>query len=107
VPSRKACTILDWATLGSSVRRLEKRRMKSRSDSPGFWVHASRSQEFPGRTYVPWKFPTKVRTRSSQLWIWLAGRCSSHIHTESARCSGRLQMITSSVVAPPSWHAKR
>jgi hypothetical protein len=28
-------------------------------------VHAHRSQEFPGRTYVPWKFPTKVRTRSS------------------------------------------
>jgi hypothetical protein len=26
-------------------------------------------QEFPGRTYVPWKFPTKVRTRLSQLWI--------------------------------------
>jgi hypothetical protein len=28
-------------------------------------VHARRSQEFPGRSYVPWKFPTKVRTRSS------------------------------------------
>jgi hypothetical protein len=28
-------------------------------------VHARRSQEFPGRTYVPWKFPTKVRTKSS------------------------------------------
>jgi hypothetical protein len=36
VPSRKACTISDCATLGSSVQRLEKRRMKSRSDSPGF-----------------------------------------------------------------------
>jgi hypothetical protein len=48
---------------------LEKRRMKSQSDSPGFWVHARRSQEFPGRTYVPWKFPMKVRIRSSQLWI--------------------------------------
>jgi hypothetical protein len=65
VPSRKACTILDWATLASSVQRLEKCRMKSRSDSPSFWVHARRSQEFPGRTYVPWKFPTNVRTRSS------------------------------------------
>jgi hypothetical protein len=65
VPSRKACTISDSATLGSSVQRLEKRRMKYRSDSPGFWVHAHRSQECPGRTYVPWKFPTKVRTRSS------------------------------------------
>jgi hypothetical protein len=31
--------------------------MKSRSDSPGFWVHARRSQEFPWRTYVPWEFP--------------------------------------------------
>jgi hypothetical protein len=69
VPSRKACTISDWAMLGSSVQRLEKRHMKSRSDSPGFWVHARRSQEFPGRTYVPWKVPTKVRTRPSQLWI--------------------------------------
>jgi hypothetical protein len=29
VPSRKACTISDWATLGSSVQRLEMRRMKS------------------------------------------------------------------------------
>jgi hypothetical protein len=36
VPSRKACTISDCATLGSSVQRLEKRRMKSRSDSLGF-----------------------------------------------------------------------
>jgi hypothetical protein len=43
VPSRKACMISDWATLGSSVQRLEKNRMKSRSDSPGFWVHACRS----------------------------------------------------------------
>jgi hypothetical protein len=36
VPSRKAWTISDWVTLRSSVQRLEKRRMKSRSDSPGF-----------------------------------------------------------------------
>jgi hypothetical protein len=48
--------------------------------------------------------PKEVRrqTRSSQLWIWLAGRCSSHVRAESARCRGRLRMITSSVVAPPS-----
>jgi hypothetical protein len=57
VPSRKACTISDWATLGSSVQRLEKRRMKSRSDSPGFWVHARRSQEFPGCTTSPGSSP--------------------------------------------------
>jgi hypothetical protein len=48
---------------------LGDRRMKSQSDSPGFWVHARRSQEFPGRTYVPWKFHTNVRIRSSQLWV--------------------------------------
>jgi hypothetical protein len=93
---------LGLGTLGSSVQRLEKRRMKSRSDSPGFSVHTPRSQEFPGRTYVPWKFPTKVRTRLSQLWIWLGGRCSSHIRAQSARCNNRLRMMTSSVVAPPS-----
>jgi hypothetical protein len=107
VPSRKACTISDWATLGSSIQRLEKCRMKSRSDPPGFWVHARRSHEFPGRKYLPWKFPTKVQTKSSQLWIWLADRCSSHVRAELARCSGRLRMMTSSVVAPPSWHARR
>jgi hypothetical protein len=53
VPSRKVCTISDWATLRSSVQRLEKRHMKSRSHSPGFWVHTRRSQKFPGHTYVP------------------------------------------------------
>jgi hypothetical protein len=69
VPSRKACTISDCATLGSFVQRLEKRRMKYRSDSPGRWVQERRSQEFPGRTYVPWKLPMNMWTRSSQLWI--------------------------------------
>jgi hypothetical protein len=39
--------------------------------------------------------------------IWLAGRCSSHVRAESARCNGRLRMMTSSVVAPPSLHARR
>jgi hypothetical protein len=48
-----------------------------------------------------------VRTRSSQLWIWLVGRCSSHVRAEPARCSGRLRMMTSSVVAMPSWHARQ
>jgi hypothetical protein len=59
-------------------------------------------QEFLQRTYVPWKFPTKVRTKSSQLWIWLAGKCSRQVRAEFARCSGRLRIMTSSVVAPPS-----
>jgi hypothetical protein len=47
------------------VQCLEKHRMKSWSDSPGFWVHARRSQEFSGHTYLPWKFPTNVHTKSS------------------------------------------
>jgi hypothetical protein len=102
VPSRKACTISDCATLGSSIQSLEKRRMKSRSNSPDFWVQEHRSQKFPGHTYVHWKFHMNVRTRLSQLWIWLAGRCSSHVRAELVRCRGRLRMITSSLVAPPS-----
>jgi hypothetical protein len=80
--------------------------MKSQYDSPSFWVHARRSQEFTGRTYVPWMFPTNVRTKSSQLWIWLGGKCSSHVRAESARCSCRLRMITTSVVTPPNWQAR-
>jgi hypothetical protein len=31
-----------------------------------------------------------------------AGKCSSHVRAESVRCSDRLRMMTSSVVAPPS-----
>jgi hypothetical protein len=47
------------------VQHLEKRRMKSRSDSPGFWVHDRRSQEFLGRMCVPRKFPMNMWTKSS------------------------------------------
>ena len=53
VPERKAWTISESPTLGNSVHYLEKRRMKSRRDSSGFWRQLLRSQEFPGRTYVP------------------------------------------------------
>jgi hypothetical protein len=49
----------------------------------------------------------KVWTRSSQLCIWLAGICSSHVRAESARCNSRLRTMTSSVVALPNWHARR
>jgi hypothetical protein len=66
--------------------------------------------QIPGvtRAYVrALEFPTKVRTRSSQLWILLGGRCSSRVRAESVRCSGRLRMMTSSAVAPPIWHARR
>jgi hypothetical protein len=63
--------------LGSSVRCFENRRMYSRRDSPGYWRQLQRFQEFPGRTYVPWKFPAKALTRSSHLEICVGGRCSS------------------------------
>jgi hypothetical protein len=55
--------------LGSSVHCFENRRIYSRKDSPGCWWQLRRSQEFPGCTYVPWKFPAKALTRSSQLEI--------------------------------------
>jgi hypothetical protein len=42
--------------LGSSMCGFENRRMYSRRDSPGCWRQLQRSQEFPGHTYVPWKF---------------------------------------------------
>ena len=67
VPERKAWTISESPTLGNSVHCLEKRRMKSQRDLPSFWQQLLRSQEFPGRTYVPWKFPTKTLTKSRQL----------------------------------------
>ena len=35
------------------------------------------------------------------------GRCSSHALAESARCSGRLRMMSRSSSALPSWHARR
>jgi hypothetical protein len=48
-----------------------------------------------------------VWTKSSQLCIWLGGRCSSYVWAESARCSGKLRIVTASVVVPPSLQAKR
>ena len=50
VPERNAWTISESPTRGNSVHFLEKRRMKSRRDSSGFWRQPLRSQEFPGRT---------------------------------------------------------
>jgi hypothetical protein len=44
-----------------------------------------------------------VRTRSSQLWIWLGGKCSSHVHAESARCNGRLRMIVGGGSTQLAW----
>ena len=102
MPERKAWTTSESPTLGNSVRCLEKRRMKSQRDSFGFWRQLLRSQEFPGRTYVPWKFPTKTFTKSRQLWIYKGERCSSQAHAESDRNNGRLRMMSRSSSAPPS-----
>ena len=102
VPERKAWTTSESPTLGNSVHCLENRRMKSQRDSFGFWRQLLRSQEFPGRTYVPWKFPTKTFTKSRQSWIYEGGRCSSQPCTESDRNKGRLQMMSRSSFTPPS-----
>ena len=102
VPEMKAPMTSESVMLGSSVHCLEKRLMKSRRDSSGFYRQLLRSQEFPGCTYVPWKFLTKIITRSAQLWIRRSGRCSSHALAESVRCSGKLRMMSRSSSAPPS-----
>jgi hypothetical protein len=65
VPARKALMTSESVMLGSSVRCFKNRRMYSRRDSPGCWWQLRRSHEFLGRTYVPWKFPTKALTKSS------------------------------------------
>jgi len=102
VPAMKAPMTLESVILGSSVHCLENRLMKSRRDSSGFYRQLLRSEEFLGRTYVPWKFPMKILTRSAQSWIMRSGRCSSHALAESARWSGKLRMMSRSSSAPPS-----
>jgi hypothetical protein len=79
VPARNAPMTSESVVLGSSVCCFENRRMYSRRDSPGCWQQLRRSHEFPRRTYVPWKFPAKALTRSSQLEICVGGRCSSQV----------------------------
>jgi hypothetical protein len=53
VPARNAPMTSESMMLGSSVRYFENRQMYSHRDSPGYWRQLRRSQEFPGRTYVP------------------------------------------------------
>jgi hypothetical protein len=53
VPARNAPMTSESVMLGNSVHCFENRRMYSRRDSPGYWRKLRRSQEFPGRTYVP------------------------------------------------------
>jgi hypothetical protein len=94
-------------TLGSSVRCFENRRMYSRRDSPGCWRQLRRSHEFPGRTYMPWKFSAKALTRPFQSEICARGRCSSQAQAASERKRGRLRMLRLSSSAPLNWHASR
>ena len=81
--------------------------MYPRRVSPAFCWQLLRSHRFPGRLYVPWKFPTKISFRSAQLWILLDGRCSNHGHDESAKNNGRLRIMKSSLSAPPAWQASQ
>jgi hypothetical protein len=83
VPARNASMTSESVMLGSWVRCFENHRMDSRRDSPGYWRQLRRSHEFRGCTYVPWKFPAKALTRSSQSEICAGGRCSSHARAAS------------------------
>jgi hypothetical protein len=74
--------------LGSSVRCFENLQMYSHRDSTGCWRQLRRSNEFLGRTYVPWKFLAKALTRSSQSEICVGGRCSSQARAASERKRG-------------------
>jgi hypothetical protein len=65
VSARNALMMSESVMLGNSMHCFENRRMYSRRDSPGYCWQLRRSHEFPGRTYVPWKFPAKTLTRSS------------------------------------------
>jgi hypothetical protein len=94
VSARNAPMTSESMMLGSSVRWIENRRMYSHRDSPGCWRQLWRSHEFPGRTYIPWKFPAKALTRSSQSEIYAGGRCSSPARAVSERKRGRLRMMS-------------
>jgi hypothetical protein len=107
VPARNAPMTSKSVMLGGSVRCFENRWMYSRRDSPGCWRQLQRSHEFPVRTYVPWKFPAKALTRSSQSEICAGGRCSSHARAASERKRGRLRMMRLSSSVPPNWHCSR
>jgi hypothetical protein len=63
-----------------------------------------RSQEIPGRTYVPWKFPPKTLTRSAQSWIWVGGRWEVLEARSSGvgQKEGKLRKIRLSSLVPPS-----
>jgi hypothetical protein len=102
VPVRNAPMMSESVMLGNSVHCFENRQMYSHRDSPGCWWQLLRSQEFLGRTYVPWKFPAKALTRSSQPKICAGGRCSSQAQAASERKRGRLRMMRLSSSVPPN-----
>jgi hypothetical protein len=107
VPARNAPMTSKSVMLGNSVHCFENRRKYSHRDSLGCWRQLRRSHEFLGRTYVPWKFPAKALTRSSQSKIYAGGRCSSQARAASERERGRLQMMRLSSSIPPNWHASQ
>ena len=102
VLDRKAPMTSASAMSGSSLHYREKHQMYPRRVSPAFWRQFLRSHGFSGHLYVPWKFPTKISFRSTQLWIVLDGRCSNHARAESAKNSGRLRIMKSLLSAPPA-----
>jgi hypothetical protein len=107
VPARNAPMTSESVMLGNSMHCFENHQMYSRRDSPGCWRQLRRSHEFLGRTYVPWKFPAKALTRSSQSKIYAGGRCSNQVRAASERKRGRLWMMRLSSSVPPNWHASR
>jgi hypothetical protein len=101
--SSKECPDMSESVmLGSSVCLFENRRMYSWRLSSCFCRQLRRSQEFPGQTYMPWKFPLKTLTRSSQSWICAGRRCSSQARAELNRKRGRLRMMRLSSFVPSS-----
>jgi hypothetical protein len=76
----------------------------------------------PHYTYLVLKMPSPAGVLSLQGDLKISHDCdteavaiastnqvpnASHVRAESARCNGRLQMMTSSVAAPPSWNARQ
>ena len=99
-PERNALMTSASMTSGRELHRWENLQMYSRRDSLGScWQHL-RSQEFPGRTYVPWKFSTKTLMRSAQSRMLSCGRNSSHARTCSPYADGEILNDEKVIVHP-------
>lgn len=81
VPKMKALITSASARLVSLLHCREKRRMQSLKVSSEFCRQFFWSHGLPRRTYVPWKFPTNISSRSVQLWIHPCLWLSSHAHS--------------------------